>query len=154
MTNNQVAFEKYIGDIKDLVGYEEISAHLIFDVKMLENYRRKIRYVADRHKVETPASVTYSTVVSRDSVRILLMIAALNDLDVQGCDAQNAFLTADNLEKHWLCAGPEFGEEEGSIFIVRKALYGLKSASASFRSFMAKRFDKLGFKSSHADPDV
>ena len=40
------------------------------------------------------------------------------------------------------------------MFIVKRALYGLKSASASFRSFMAKHFDKLGFKSSHADPDV
>ena len=154
MTNNRIAFERYDGDVKDLIGYEEITAHLIFDVKLSENYRRKVRYVADGHKVEAPPSVTYSTVVSRDSVRILLMVAALNDLDVQGCDVQNAFLTANNLEKHWLRAGPEFKEEKGQIFIVRRALYGLKSASASFRSFMAKRFDELGFKSSHADPDV
>ena len=154
MTNNRIGFERYEGDIKDLVGYEEITGHLIFSIKLSENYRRKVRYVADGHKVETPASVTYSTVVSRDSVRILLMIAALNDLDVQGCDIQNAFLTAKNLEKHWLRAGPEFGHEEGQALIVTRALYGLKSASASFRSFMAKRFDELGFTSSHADPDV
>ena len=51
-------------------------------------------------------------------------------------------------------AGPEFGELEGRYFIVSKALYGLKSAGASFRSFLAKRFDKMGFKSCIADPDV
>ena len=113
MTNNRIAFERYDGDVKDLIGYEQISGHLIFDVKLSENYRRKARFVADGHRVETPASVTYSTVVSRDSVRILLMIAALNDLDVQGCDVQNAFLNANNLEKHWIRAGPEFGEEQG-----------------------------------------
>ena len=154
MTNNRIAFERYNGEIKDLVGYEQITGHIIFDVKLSENYRRKARFVADGHRVETPASITYSTVVSRDSVRILLMVAALNGLDVQGCDVQNAFLTADNLEKHWIRAGPEFGDEKGQIFIVRRALYGLKSASAAFRSFMAKRFDELGFTSSHADPDV
>lgn len=154
MTNNRIAFERYDGLIKDLIGYEEITGHVIFDVKLSENYRRKARFVADGHKLETPASVTYSTVVSRDSVRILLMVAALNGLDIQGCDVQNAFLTADNREKNWIRAGPEFGEEEGQIFIVRRALYGLKSASAAFRSFMAKKFDELGFKSSNADPDV
>ena len=154
MTNNRIAFQTYDGDPNNLVGYEEISGHLIFDVKLSENFRRKVRFVADGHLVETPASITYSTVVSRDSVRILLMIAALNELDIQGCDVQNAFLSADNLEKHWLRAGPEFGNEQGKVFIVVRALYGLKSASAAFRSFMAKKLDEIGFKSSQADPDV
>jgi hypothetical protein len=35
-----------------------------------------------------------------------------------------------------------------------RALYGLKSASASFRAHMAKKLDEMGFKSSVADPDV
>ena len=43
---------------------------------------------------ETPASLTYSTVVSRDSVQIILMIAALNGLEISSCDIQNAYLTA------------------------------------------------------------
>lgn len=61
------------------------------DVKLGENFRRKARYCADRHKTGAQASVTYSsTVVSRDSVRILLLIAALNELDILGADAQNA----------------------------------------------------------------
>ena len=154
MKNNRVAFETYDGNPNELVGYEEITGHLIFDVKLSENFRRKARFVADGHLVETPASITYSTVVSRDSVRILLMIAALNGLEVMGSDVQNAFLSAKNLEKQWIRAGPEFGNEQGKVFIVVRALYGLKSASAAFRSFMAKRLDELDFKSSIADPDV
>lgn len=38
-----------------------------------------------RHKTEAPSSVTYSSVVSRDSVRICLLIAAINNLDLQAC---------------------------------------------------------------------
>ena len=91
--------------------------------------------------------------VSRDSVRIILLVAALNDLDVQGADIQNAFLNAPNKEKVWLCAGPEFGELEGKNYIVKRALYGLKSAGSSFRAFMAKKLDDLNFKSC-PDPDV
>jgi hypothetical protein len=54
-----------------------------------------------------------SSVVSRDSVRIALTIAALNDLDALVCDIQNTSLTADCREKVWMIAGPEFGSECG-----------------------------------------
>ena len=110
--------------------------------------------MAGGHIVETPVSVTYSTVVSRDSVRILLMVAALNGLDVQGSDIQNVFLSANNLEKHWLRAGSEFGAEQGKVIIVVNALYGLKSVSAAFRAFLGKKLDKIGFQSSPADSDI
>ena len=53
-----------------------------------------------------------------------------------------------------MVAGPEFGSDEGKTFLVVKALYGLKSASFSFRSFMASKLSELGFQSSLADPDV
>jgi hypothetical protein len=38
--------------------------------------------------------MTYSSFVSRDSVWIGLMLAALNGLDVMACDLENAFLNA------------------------------------------------------------
>ena len=154
MQNVRIAFEEFDGDPSTLVGYTQITGHLVFDVKLGENFRRKARYCADGHKTGAPASVTYSTVVSRDSVRILLTVAALNDLDVLGADVQNAFLTAPNKEKCWMIAGPEFGHEEGKHFLVVKALYGLKSASFSFRSYMAEKLVSMGFQSSMADPDV
>ena len=155
MKNVRVAFEEYEGDPKTLIGYIEITGHLVFDVKLGENFRRKARYCADGHKTGAPASVTYySTVVSRDSVRILLTIAALNDLEIMGADVQNAFLTAPNREKCWMVAGPEFGSEEGKTFLVVKALYGLKSASFSFRAYMAEKLTNMNFQSTMADPDV
>ena len=57
----------------------------------------------------SPSSITYSSVVSRDSVRIALTIAALNGLSILGCDIQNAYLTAPCREKIWTTAGPKFG---------------------------------------------
>ena len=103
---------------------------------------------------ETPASLTYSSVVSRDSVRIAFLIAALNDLNVTSCDIQNAYLTAQCREKIYTIAGSEFGSEEGDILIVKRALYGLKSSGAAFRAHMAEINIDMGYKSSTADPDV
>jgi hypothetical protein len=70
------------------------------------------------------------------------------------CDIQNAYLTADCREKIWTVAGPEFGSETGIIFLVRKALNGLKSAGAAFWSLLADTLVDIGFKPMKADPDV
>jgi hypothetical protein len=80
------------------------------------------------------AILTYASVVSRDSV----IRSPRQDScpepgsKVMACDIQNAYLTADCREKIWTKAGPEFGSEAGAIFLVKKALYGLKSAGAAF----------------------
>ena len=79
---------------------------MIFDAKLGENFRRKVRLVGRGHTTTSPASSTYSSVVSRDSVRIALPIAALNDLDILACDIQNAYLTAVCRENIWTRAGP------------------------------------------------
>jgi hypothetical protein len=51
-------------------------------------------------------------------------------------------------------AGHEFGSDEGKIMIVVRALYGLKSAGATFRAFLGEYLYDMGFRSSQADPDV
>jgi hypothetical protein len=71
MKNVRVAFKAFDGDTSTLVNYTQITDHLVFDVKFGEDFRRKARYCAETHKTRTSAIVTNSTVVSRDSVRIL-----------------------------------------------------------------------------------
>ena len=102
MANVMMAFDEIDDPSKLGKEFNEITGHLIFDVKLGENFRRKARWVADCHKTSAPSAVTYSTVVSRDSVRIIFLVAALNDLDVQGADIQNAYLIAPNKEKLWM----------------------------------------------------
>jgi hypothetical protein len=110
MQNVRPAFEKWEESKKDLpVGYQKIKCHFVFDIKMGENFRRKARLVANGNETEALPIITYSSVVSRDSVRIALMIAALNDLKLLSCDIQNAYLTADCRERIYCIAGPEFG---------------------------------------------
>jgi len=93
-------------------------------------------------------------VVSINSVHILLTIATLNDLEVLGADVQNAFFMAHNKEKVYMIAGLKFGADEGKTYLLVRSLYGLKSASFKFRSFMSEKLVDVGFQSSLADPDV
>ncbi len=122
---------------------------------MGENFRRKARFLAGGHTTEVPESITTdSLVMSRHSVRIALTITGLDGLKLMAGDIQNSYLTADCREKIWTIAGPEFGSETGMIFLVRKALYGLKSAGAAFRSLFADTLMDTGYKPTKADPDV
>ena len=98
-------------------------------------------------------ALTYSSVVSRDSVRTAPLAASLNELEVLACDIQNAYLTADCRETIYIIAGPEFGSEEGNIMVIRKALYGLKSSGAAFRAHLAETLYDLSYLPTKADPD-
>ena len=110
MKNVRIAFEVFQGEKEDIPpGYQFVICHMIFDIKMGEGFRRKARIVAGTHMIEAPVLLTYSSVVSRDSVRIALMISALNGLKVLACDIQNAFLTANFREKCYTRDGPELG---------------------------------------------
>jgi len=70
-----VAFQRWNADgsgpgPSSLQSYQEIKCHMIFNIKMDGNITRKARLVADSHTTETPASSTYSSVVSRESVEL------------------------------------------------------------------------------------
>ena len=159
--NVRIAFEKVDGVTEQQMrtgkikpGYSYCSTHMIFDIKMDGSFTRKARLVADGHKTKPPTSMTYSSVVSRDSVRIALTLASLNSLEVSACDIGNAYLNAQCREKLWTIAGSEFGSEKGSVMVIARALYGLKSSEAAWRATLAQTMQDLGYKASQADPDV
>ena len=153
MKNVRVAFKILTDDEKVPVGSQYIDCHGVFDVKM-NSFQRKFRLVGGGHQTETPATLTYASVVSRESVRIALTLAALNDLEVKAADIQNAYLTAPNKERIWTRLGPEFGGDEGKRALVVRALYGLKFAGASYRSHFADCLRHLGYHPCLADPDI
>ena len=81
------------------VGYQEITCHMIFDIKF-NNLQRKARFVAGGHMVEEqPSYNIYSSVVSRESVRIAFLVAALNDLDIIAGIISNVYLHCQNKTK-------------------------------------------------------
>ena len=100
---------------------------MIFYIKMDGKFTRKALLVANGHKTDAPASITYSSVVSRDIVRVSLLIVSLNDLDICACDISNTYLNAKCREKLWTIEGKEFGPlDRVSVMLIARALYGLK----------------------------
>ncbi|KAI2501565.1 hypothetical protein MHU86_12889 [Fragilaria crotonensis] len=67
---------------------------------------------------------------------------------------QTAYFTADCRETIRTRAGPEFGSEAGTIFLVKMALDGLKSAGAAFCPLLAETLYDFGYVPTKADPDI
>ena len=156
MKHVRPAFKPCDGSIEEaknkLRGYQQIRCHMIFDVKM--DFTRKARFVAGGHTTETPTSLTYSSVVSRDSVRLILLMAALNDVPLLAADIGNAYLNAPCREKIYTIAGAEFGDIKGKVLIIERALYGLKSSGAAWRSMLRETILDMDFLDTVADHDV
>jgi hypothetical protein len=126
---------------------------MVFDIKQ-EDFRRKARLVAGGHTTKAPATITYASVVSRESVRIALLLAALNNVEVKTADIENAYITAPCAQKIYSVLGPEFGSDAGKRAFVVRALYSLKSAGELFRNHLADCMRHLGFTPCLADPDL
>jgi len=153
MKNNAVAF-RFLEEGEHIpVGSTWIPFHMIFDVKC--DLTRKARFVAGGHWTQASSQLTYSTVVTRESIRIAFLIAALNELDILAADIGNAYLQAPTREQVHTTAGPEFGPSRvGQTVVIIRAMYGLKSSGAAWHAQLSETLLGMGFKPSLADPDV
>ena len=69
---------------EDLSGYKKIPYHFVFDVKF--DLRRKARLVAGGHRTDDPGPEedVYSGVVGIEFVRLLFLLASMNNLKSMG----------------------------------------------------------------------
>jgi Reverse transcriptase (RNA-dependent DNA polymerase) len=152
MTNIMIAFKFLDPGQSPPIGSKLIPCHMIFTIKM--DFTHKACFVAGGHRTNPPTSLTYSSVVSRESVRIAFLLAVLNGLIIIQIDIGNAYLNARTMEKVHFVTGPEFGENANRIALIVRALYGLKSSGAAWHTHFAQSLMDLGFISCESDPDV
>ena len=133
--------------------YQKTKLRMIFAVK--HDFWRKARLVAGGHLIELADNIKiYSLTVKTLSVRLLDVIADANNLKQLCGDVGNAFVNAYTKEKIYCIAGPEFGDRQGSIIILKKALYGLRSSAERFHAYFANHLRSMGFVPCRHDDDV
>jgi hypothetical protein len=90
--------------------------------------------VAGGHMIE-PRGISSQSIKRKKgiSIRLLDLIANHDGLKTLCGDIGNAFITADCLEKIYSIIGLELGEQEDSVMLLTKAIYGLHLSSHTFR---------------------
>ena len=86
-------------------GFQKIRVHFVYAVK--HDGRFKARLVADGHLTKEPVESIYSGVVSLRSLRMVVFLSQLNNLEIWGADVGNAHLEAYTDEKLCIIAGPK-----------------------------------------------
>lgn len=133
-------------------GFKKIKVHLVFAVK--HDGRHKSRLVSRGDLTDAPTDSVYAGVVSLRGLRMCLFIGELNGMEAYATDIGNAYLEATTKEKVCIKAGPEFGEKEGHLLVIYKALYGLRSSGKEFGDLLAACLKELGFQPSKAEPEI
>ena len=84
-------------------GFQFAPLSMIFDIKV--DLRRKDRLVIGGHVVDSTGHEVYASTMKSVSARILMTIAAANNLEVMTGDIGNAYLNAETEEKIYTRAG-------------------------------------------------
>ena len=110
MKNASIAFNMKEDGEKPPPGYNFVNLMLMFEI----SFRRKCCLVTRGNQTAPPSLITYSSVVSRGSMRIALLMAVINYLDIKTFDNGNAYLMELVEEKLFTKLEPEFDENEGN----------------------------------------
>ena len=121
------------------------NCHMVFDIKM-EDFQRKACLVAGGHMTHTLDTITYSCVVTRETVCISLTMATLHESSrcIEClCNGTQSWKDMDKIRSN-------FWDNAGKSAVIIRASYGLNIAGASFRAHLAHYMWKLGYKSCNA----
>ena len=132
----------------------QIHEHKVFKDTVNLDDRSKERLVTDGHLTKEPGESIYSGVVSLRSLRMVVFLPQLNNLEIWGADANNAYPEAYTDEKLCIIAGPELKELQGHFLTMVKALYGTHSGGARWHDRLFDILQELSFKPSQVDHDV
>ena len=97
MQNIYIAFDGKAPGERAPPDYKYIPHRIIFEIKL--DFMWKAHLVAGGHKTDPPAQLTYSSVISGESVQIAFLIAAFNDINLMATDVGKAYLNAPTKEK-------------------------------------------------------
>ena len=85
---------------------------------------------------------------------MVTFLSELNGMELWATDIGNAYLEAYTAEKLFIVAGPEFGELEGHMLIISKALYGLRTSGLRWHEQFSQCLREMGFEPCKAEPDI
>ena len=153
MENICTTFDIIENNAKVPIEYEKIRCHIVFGVNM--DVTHKVRLFIGRHTTEFVEVSNHSNVISRESVRIVMIIAALNDLKLETGNIQNEYLTALCLKKIYIICGLEFGPDlEVKQAIIIRALYNHKRSSKVVYNHLSTCIKELEWLSCKADTSL
>jgi len=133
-----------------------VKNHWVFNIKPDGRYRSRLVAKGFSQVEGIDFDKLFSPVVHYETVRLLLAVAALEDLNIQSVDVKTVYLYGDLDEKIYMeqPEGFKLSGKENKVWQLCKALYSLKQAGLSWWCTMTKSMLALGFKRCKSDAGV
>lgn len=116
----------------------------------IEKYKARLVVRGCFQKAGVDYNEVYSPVVRYESVRVILSIAAAENMSILQFDVKTAFLHG-IIEENIFMEQPFGFEKDDRVCRLKKSLYGLKQASHQWNKRIVQFLVKFGFKQSTAD---
>ena len=125
-------------------GSRAIGCKWIFRKKDCEQYKARLVAKGYAQKEGIDYNEIFSPVVKHTSIRLLLAIVSLYDLELEQMDVKTTFLHGELEEEIYMKQPEGFIREgdEGKVCLLKKSLYGLKQSPRQWY----KRFDSFMIK--------
>jgi hypothetical protein len=130
-------------------GANVVSNKWIFKVKRLPNgqidrYNARLvaRGFSQRHGIDY--NETFAPVVRIESLRILLAVAAAEDLEVHQMDVVTAYLAGELEEEIYMAVPQGLTGIDGKVCRLKKGLYGLKQSARVWNRRIASELKQAG----------
>jgi len=137
------------------VGHRPITLKWVFKLKKDEKgavIKHRARLVARGFVQQEGIDCedAFAPVARMESVRVLLALAAQEGWRVHHMDVKSAFLNGDLKEEVYVRQPPGFAVpgEEGKVYHLRKALYGLRQAPRAWNAMLDATLKEMGFQQS------
>jgi hypothetical protein len=139
------------------LGRKALPSRWVFKIKRtqtgaIEKYKSRVVTKGFHQKEGVDYTEVFAPGSSQVTLRMLLSIAAKQDLEVHQLDVKTAFLNGDLAEEVYLTPPPGVKGPQGKVWRLRKALYGLKQAAQAWHAKLQSSLSTVGFMVSLADP--
>jgi hypothetical protein len=121
---------------------------------LIERYKARLVVKGYKQRKGIDYDEVFASVARHATLRALLAVAAVQDLEVQQIDVKTAFLNGPLDESLYMKQPPGYNFGTGKVLKLQRALYGLKQAARAWNQELVKTLEAQDFEVSCADASL
>ncbi len=112
----------------------------------VERYKARLVLLGNLQRPNIDFFETYAPVVDFNVVRVILILALTQNMQIHQLDVKTAFLNGRLDEEIYMSLPDGFSHEDGRVCLLKRAIYGLRQAPKAWNDRLSSDLRSIGFK--------